>query len=159
MTMKLYFFRHGLAEEGVDMEDAKRALTKEGQERTKAAAKALESLDVRPTWLYSSPLVRAYQTADILAPALKQKVTIREELAPGFGVAQVEAIIQALGDDDDVMFVGHEPDFSTIVGKLTGGSVMMKKGGLARVDVVSRQPLLGTLVWLLPPKVLSAVKE
>ena len=157
--MRLYFFRHGLAEDGADMEDAKRALTKAGIERTKAAAKALEALDVRPAWLYSSPLVRAYQTADILASALKRKVTIREEIAPGFGVGQVETLTKELGEDDDVMFVGHEPDFSTIVQKLTGGSVTMKKGGLARVDVVSRQPLLGTLVWLLPPKVLSAIEK
>jgi phosphohistidine phosphatase SixA len=54
-----------------------------------------------------------------------------------------------------IMLVGHEPDFSQTIGALTGGRVVVKKGGLARVDL---QPdsgaLAGDLVWLIPPKVL-----
>ena len=52
------------------------------------------------------------------------------------------------------LVVGHEPDFSgTISALIGGGSVVMKKGGLARIDVVSRHPLRGSLVWLIAPKV------
>ena len=51
------------------------------------------------------------------------------------------------------MFVGHEPDFSTTISSLVGGRVVMKRGGLARIDIVSPQPLLGELVWLIAPKI------
>jgi phosphohistidine phosphatase len=51
-----------------------------------------------------------------------------------------------------VMLVGHEPDFSSLIGELTGGSrVQLKKGGLARVDLETIDHGAGTLVWLLPP--------
>jgi len=54
-----------------------------------------------------------------------------------------------------VMLVGHEPDFSSLIGALTGGSqVLMKKGGLGRVDIELLEQGAGTLVWLLPPRVL-----
>jgi phosphohistidine phosphatase SixA len=58
------------------------------------------------------------------------------------------------------MFVGHEPDFSTTIASLVGGRVAMKKGGLARVDIISSQPqpLLGELVWLIAPKVFERLK-
>lgn len=159
--MKLYFFRHAIAESiaSADMEDAKRKLTDEGKARTKKAAAVLAALGVRPAKLYSSPLVRALQTADLLAPALGLKVEVRDEMAHGFDVNGVAALIHDLSEDEDVMFVGHEPDFSGIIAKLTGGDVKMKKGGLARVDVTSADPLRGTLVWLLPPKVFNTFED
>jgi phosphohistidine phosphatase len=53
------------------------------------------------------------------------------------------------------MLVGHEPDFSLIISALTGGGkVILKKGGLARVDITATAPLQGDLVWLLPPKIM-----
>jgi len=52
-----------------------------------------------------------------------------------------------------VFFVGHEPDFSTTISSLTGARILMKRGGLARVDVISQQPMLGMLVWLIAPKI------
>jgi phosphohistidine phosphatase len=56
------------------------------------------------------------------------------------------------------MIVGHEPDLSGIVADLTGGSrVMMKKGGLALIDLVSLDPGAGSLLWVLPPRVLRAL--
>ena len=56
------------------------------------------------------------------------------------------------------MFVGHEPDFSTTITSLVGGRVVMKKGGLARVDIISDQPLLGELVWLIAPKIFDETR-
>jgi phosphohistidine phosphatase SixA len=53
------------------------------------------------------------------------------------------------------MVVGHEPDFSSVIGQLIGsGSVVMRKGGLARVDITN--PMRGELVWLLTPQLLGA---
>jgi phosphohistidine phosphatase len=152
--MRLYFFRHAVAHDaGEGMTDAERPLTKSGIANTERAAQALGALGVKPDVLFSSPLVRARQTADILAPALGVLVEERKEVAPGFSITAVEALLNGLDHGAEVMFVGHEPDFSRTISSLVGGRVVMKKGGLARVDMMSYQPLLGELVWLLAPKV------
>jgi phosphohistidine phosphatase len=148
--MRLYFMRHGIAEDGTP--DAERALTKEGVNNTKLAAQKLKALGVSVAHLYSSPLVRARQTAEIVAQALNTEVEIRDEVGPGFSITAVQAMVSDVDREDSVMFVGHEPDFSTTITSLVGGRIVMKKGGLARVDVISDQPLLGKLVWLIAPK-------
>jgi phosphohistidine phosphatase len=158
-TMKLYFFRHGEAEALVSgITDHDRKLTAKGLERTKTAAKALVALNVRPTYIYSSPRIRAHQTAEILAKAFGKDVEIREEVNFDFDLLAIGKLIAGLSENQDVLFVGHEPSLSQVVGQLTGGNVMMKKGGLARVDVVlPTSPLRGQLAWLIPPKVFDVL--
>lgn len=157
--MRLYFLRHGIAQPGDDdTPDFKRALTASGIARTRQAARLLKALDVDIDRLYTSPLIRARQTADIVGQALGTAVQVRKEVAPGFNVQHVEALTRALGHDDTVLFVGHEPDFSRTISALVGGRVVMKKGGLARVDVIAYQPLVGQLVWLIAPKLLAGLR-
>jgi len=154
--LKLYLFRHGHAEDANGKSDFQRELTKRGIERTTASAKALIALDSKPTHLFSSPLIRARQTADILAAAFGIKVDVREEVGPGFGKESIEKLITSFDNSRDAMFVAHEPDLSTTVAELIGGGrIVMKKGGMARIDVVSRSPLRGELVWMLTPKVMA----
>ena len=158
--MEIYLVRHGIAEDATasNMNDFKRALTPRGIERTRAAARLLASLGVEPTRLLSSPLVRARQTADILGGTLDCEVEVHDEVGPGFGLEAVGRFVAKAGAEDSLMFVGHEPDFSAVVSGLIGGGVVrMKRGSIARVDLVSSQPLLGALVWLLAPKVYSRV--
>lgn len=154
--MKLYFFRHGHAEDadGPEFDDFTRRLTDKGVERTEAAARALVKLGVKPALLYSSPRVRARQTADILAKGMGVTVAVREEVGFSFGMEHIPALIADAGADDEVIFVGHEPDLSIVVSRLIGGGeLVMKKGGMARVDLFSTAPLKGALVWVIPPKV------
>lgn len=153
--MQLYFFRHALAEiASAGQTDAERKLTQEGIDRTRQSARLLKLLDLTPIKLYTSPLVRAKQTADILGHTLEIPIDVRKELAPGFNLAALTALVSDLAPDDSLMLVGHEPDFSRTISTLTGGSeIVMKKGGLARVDITSTQPLSGELVWLIAPKV------
>ena len=156
--MRLYFCRHGLAEANEDgaLADSERQLTSRGVIRTEKAARFLDELGVRPGTLYSSPLVRARQTAEILGEQLRLTVKIVPELAPGFDINALEQLCAGLGEDEGVMLVGHEPDFSSTLSTLTGlGRVVMKKGGLARVDVLTGLPMRGHLVWLLTPKVMD----
>ena len=64
-------------------------------------------------------------------------------------------VLQSYPDASNIMLVGHEPDFSQTVSALIGGSrLAIKKGGLARVDVINADPLQGELVWLLPPSMM-----
>lgn len=156
--MKLYFVRHSIAEDGDGIQDFDRKLTREGSDQMRVAAKAIAALKVAPAHIYASPRVRARQTAEIVAEALGLKVEVREEVNFDFSVLVVEALTADLDDSQDVMFVGHEPSFSETVGELVGGGkVVMKKGGLARLDVYSRKPLRGALVWLISPKVFETL--
>lgn len=158
--MQLYFFRHGQAGQGQhgDPKDDLRELTVEGIERTRNAAKVIVELGVKPTHIFSSPLVRAKQTAEIVAKSLKTPVDVRTEVGPGFNIHAVEELIESIDDQEEVMFFGHEPDFSTTVSTLIGGAeLVMKKGGLARVDLFSRRPPRGALVWLIAPKVFEVL--
>ena len=158
--MELYFFRHGHAEDaqGPDFDDFTRALTDKGIERTQAAGRALLRLNIKPVRLYTSPRLRARQTAEILGEAMGITPEARDEVNFGFNPHLISPMLTEIGNDAAVMFVGHEPDLSITVGALTGGGeVEMKKGGMARVDLLARSPLRGMLMWLLAPRVLDVI--
>lgn len=157
--MKLYFFRHAEAEPGVNISDHERSLTALGVQRTSHAAHVLAKLGVQPHYLFSSPRKRAVQTADLLAEALRLRVQVRDELNFDFDIKALQILLAHVKDDEDVMLVGHEPTFSQTVRELTGGRLEMKKGGLARVDVLTRAPLNGVLVWLIAPKVFDGLDD
>jgi phosphohistidine phosphatase len=108
--------------------------------------------------IVTSPLVRAVQTAEAVAAACKllHCLVIDERLRPGFALPQLEALLLEQAACTKLLLVGHEPDFSTVIGQLIGaGRVVCKKGGLARVDLKSPHVLHGELVWLLPPRILA----
>jgi phosphohistidine phosphatase len=73
--------------------------------------------------------VRAADTARLACPALGLEPEIADELAGG----PFDAPALAAGRGN-VLLVGHEPDFSAEVSRLTGGKVKLEKGGLAIVD-------------------------
>jgi phosphohistidine phosphatase len=153
--MRLYFLRHGIADwpDWDPARDHERPLTKDGVKKMKEQARALADLDLKIDAILSSPYARAYQTADIVAGKLGLEVKAEPLLAPGFNADKLAEIVQSFADDQALLLVGHEPNFSMVIAEITGGRVQMKKGTLARVDV--NRELQGELVWLLPPKVLA----
>lgn len=156
--MRLYFLRHGIAYDAAPgTPDASRELTEAGIANTRDAARVLAALGFQPGVIYSSPLTRARQTAEIVAQAVGTAVEVRAEVGPGFNIAAVAALTRDLPPDAEVLFVGHEPDFSSTITALVGGRIVMKKGALARVDVITLEPLVGELMWLIAPKIFSAV--
>lgn len=154
--MKLYFLRHAEAEESSN--DFDRRLTERGKRRTETAAQVLLRLGITPTAIYSSPRLRAKETAEIVADVLGMDVTITDRLDFMFELEDVEALADTHNEDDELLFVGHNPSFAEVVGDLSGGDVVMKKGGLARVDVVGwGTPIEGQLIWLIAPRVFDAL--
>jgi phosphohistidine phosphatase len=158
--MILYFFRHGLAEERETWtgDDALRPLTKKGENALAQAAEVISGLGLRLDLILTSPYQRAYQTALILAKGLnKMDVLVQDDrLAPGFNLAGLAELLKDYKNPDNLLLIGHEPDFSQTVSDLIGGGCLIfKKGGLARVDVSHPSSLHGELVWLIPPKLLS----
>jgi len=142
--MTLLLLRHGDAEDGNGDDDA-RGLTPKGERQAVAAGEALAALGVEVDACLASTRVRAAETARLACEALGVEVELTDELRGG----PFDGPSLAAGRGD-VLLVGHEPDFSDEVARLTGGRVKMKKGGLAIVDG-------STLVALLRPKELAAI--
>jgi phosphohistidine phosphatase len=124
----IWLLRHGDAAEGSP--DAERPLTEKGKEQSRAAGRALKKLGVKPAACLTSPKVRALDTARIACEELGIEPQHEPKLAGG--PFDPEALAAGLGDD--VLLVGHDPDFSMAVHSLTGAQVRMKKGGLAGVE-------------------------
>ena len=148
--MELYFFRHGDSEEpSATVSDAERQLTEVGRRETSAVATALRRAGLRPEIIVTSPLRRARQTAEIIQNLFGISAQPDERLAPGCSLAQVRELARH-HPYARILLVGHEPDFSRIVGQLIGtASVGMAKSGLARVHCDRIEPGAGTLIWLL----------
>jgi phosphohistidine phosphatase len=140
----IYLLRHGDAEEGTG-DDAARRLTPKGERQARAAGEALRSLSTTINACLTSPKVRAADTARLACEALGLEPEIAEDLREG----TFDSLTLAAGRGD-VLLVGHEPDFSGEVARLTGANVKLRKGGLAIVDG-------STLQALLRPKDLAAI--
>jgi phosphohistidine phosphatase len=123
--MKLYVMRHGPAEEQAESGvDGDRALTAAGRKRVRNVARALLEAGEAPLYMATSALVRAVQTAEIVALTtnlgeLDGIVTVRRELAPGGAAATFVRRLASEGRRR-VMIVGHEPELSDLVSALAG---------------------------------------
>ncbi|MGO9410800.1 MAG: phosphohistidine phosphatase SixA [Spirochaetia bacterium] len=158
--MDLYFLRHGdaLGKEEWKGDDNARALSDEGVARMAREAKTLAGLSLGISLILSSPLVRAVKTAEIVAAALglRDSLLTDKRLSPGFDLPALREILSDHAEVGALMLVGHEPDFSeTIAACIGGGRVECKKGGLARLDITDPLRPRGSLLWLLPPRVLA----
>lgn len=120
--------------------------------------KTMAALPLALDVVITSPLVRARQTAAIVADALKMRERLLEDerLGLDFSPSRLIGILQEHRKANAIMLVGHEPSMSETISHLVGGArITFKKGGLARVDVPDPSSLEGELVWLIPPKVLA----
>ncbi len=150
--MNVYLLRHGEADwPDWNKPDDERPLTKKGKKEVRKVAMFLADIEVTPAVILSSPLPRALQTAEIAADALGLKVKKEPALAPGFDKEKLRKLVVDYSPQD-IMIVGHEPDFSTAVATLTGGSVKLSKAGVALV-ALAETGLQGQLIWLIPPKI------
>jgi phosphohistidine phosphatase len=127
--MVIWLLRHGDAEAGDGKPDSERDLTEKGERQSIAAGKALETLGVELDVCLTSPKVRARRTAELACEALGTPIEEDDRLAGG----DFDPLDLAAGRGE-VMLVGHEPDFSSAVARVTGSRVKFKKGGIAAID-------------------------
>jgi len=166
--MNLYLLRHGIAAANDDPEnvpDNDRPLTPKGIKRMRKAAKGLRRMGIPFDSILTSPLVRARQTAEIVAQALGLGDHLEEisGLAPGNSVSDLWSSLTPYKDHEHLLLVGHEPFLSTTLGYLLthdekrSVAVVFKKGGLCRVEIDALPPnKAAALHWLLTPKQLRA---
>lgn len=126
----IWLLRHGDAEDGSGKPDAERDLTEKGERQARQAGRALKGLGVKLDACITSPKVRARRTAELACEELGAEVEEDERLQGG----DFDPLELAAGRGEEVMLVGHEPDFSRAVAAVTGSRVKMRKGGIAAID-------------------------
>lgn len=140
----IYLLRHGEAEPR-NGDDAARRLTGKGERQSEVAGRALAALGAEIEACLTSPKVRAADTARLACRSLDLEPEVAPELSGGgFDSTGLTA------GRGDAMLVGHEPDFSDEIARLTGAKAKLRKGGLAIVNG-------GTLLALLRPEDLTAI--
>ena len=165
-SYELFLIRHGLAEERGEAwpDDTKRPLTEEGMTSLRKEARGLARLGVTFDVVLTSPLVRARQTAEIVAAGFDPRphVATIDSLAPGAPYAAVIADLEKHLRKGRIALVGHEPALGELAARLIGTRhpIALKKGAVCRIDVDTLPPAgPGSLRWFLTPKVLRAIRR
>ena len=163
---ELYLVRHAIAAaRGEDWpDDDKRPLTARGVARFQDEVAALKKLNVAVDEIFTSPLIRAKQTAELLAAGLpgKPSIKILESLSPGHAPASVLAQLSRAARRRRIAIIGHEPGLGELAAHLIGAgrALPFKKGGICRIDVESlTSRRAGALTWFVQPKLLRALAK
>ena len=166
--MDVYLVRHAIAHERSRArwpQDAQRPLTSAGKQKFRKAARGLAHLVPKSAQVFTSPYVRARDTASILVAAMEvRKATERPELAAGEPARKTFEFLRTL-KSKAVVLVGHEPNLSTllaaaIIGEGARLKIRFKKGGAACLEFGgSVQPGHATLKWLVAPRALRALER
>ncbi len=140
--------------------DSERPLTAEGRLEMKKIAKSLKSAGLKADRVFTSPLRRARETAEIAAKILKiPKTEEWVELKPDGSKASLYRKLARLQRGSRAMLVGHEPYLSSMIGEIIGSPssrLVLRKGGLGKVRINSFSPRIsGELRWLLTPKLIT----
>ena len=154
----IYLLRHGIAEDrSASGRDADRMLTREGVEKMQRAAVGLASLDVKPDAIWSSPLTRAIQTAELVRDAVAPGLALVTEprLRPEADIDDMLHELHAASGVQALIMVGHEPTISALAsalltGSTSGARVPFKPGSALAVEL---QPAShGSLRWFVTPE-------
>ncbi len=158
--MDIYLLRHGKAERNVKS-DAKRKLTVTGKKEIVKIGRAINSLGIVLDTVATSPLARAYQTAEIVLDHIAPNVIIPwDELKPESDVFDTVQRLAKLKMDTAILLVGHQPHLSNLISYLIGGStnIALKKGGLGHIRI-SGGLQNGILRSLMTPKQLQRLAK
>lgn len=138
--MLVYLCRHGEAVDGTELlHDESRYLTSNGRVGVAAVGRGLREHGDVPDLILTSPLVRAVQTAELLAQAVdyRRAVEVMGPLAPGGALGDVLEELSLLDAETKVFLVGHEPQMSSWAAQLLGRPGLGRafhKGAVARLD-------------------------
>jgi phosphohistidine phosphatase len=162
--MKLMFFRHGIAEDKSSndsgMDDFNRTLKKIGQKETKKVIKSIRDEIKQVDIIYSSPLLRALETAEIISTFYPKKLF---EIMTSLDSALPESLaveeIRFLPSDGYYCFVGHEPHLTRVISSLLNmewPSLKLSKSGVVILEGETISSLMITNV--LSPETLSKLR-
>lgn len=156
--MLLYLLRHAEAEPHRP-DDFSRSLTENGEKQSRKVGKLMADRGMTPDVILASPVLRATQTATIVARELgSASPTEVPWLACGMNPERALAELAGYAKLDSVMIVGHKPDFSALVAHLldlgSAASVTISKASLTGIEMSRPVPGSGVLKFLIPAKLL-----
>jgi len=166
--MMLYILRHAAAEEAASSgDDGARKLTERSKEKMLGAAAGFRAMGLKFDAILTSPLVRATETAELVASAYDNSPPpqVVPALATGIAAAEAVAALRAFSRHDDVMIVGHEPQLSAIASILLTGAgdaahLKLKTGGCIAIDLPARfERGGGELRWMLTHRQLRQMRK
>jgi len=156
--MNLYFLRHAkaCARSRKWRPDSTRPLTRDGEKKMFEAARGIQTLDLSFDLILTSPYIRAFRTAEILAEVFgSKKVFETKNLAPE---AEPKAIIDEINENfstlKQIVLVSHEPFLSRLISLLLSGkdnlSIDVRKGGFCKLSIERLSfAQCGCLEWLM----------
>ena len=157
--VQLYLLRHAHAGDPAKWTgpDSARLLSDKGQDQAVRMGLFLADAGFLPDLIMSSPLVRALETARLVATPLGLPIIVSNDLASSLDLDSLDRLLTRAGNPRRPLLVGHDPDFSMLAAELAGvAELPVRKGTLVRID--TRRPLQagsGVLRWLLPPDLLT----
>ena len=163
--MKLVLVRHAMAVDRTsEISEEWRYLSPEGRVFFRKTARTMLKNGVDPALILTSPLIRAVQTADILAETLSccAPLVLRNELQPGFGMQALTRLLDEYHSAGELVLVGHEPDLSTIIAFLMqlSGWFSLKKGAAVKLKIdPGNLPLSTEFKWLALGKKLITCRD
>lgn len=164
--MYIYFLRHANAGEPKPnpAKDEKRPLDERGIEQSHDVGRALAAMNATLDVIISSPLLRALQTAEIVATEMHhgQKVVTDAGLRPGATFEEFEQLLTRHSRTEAIMVVGHNPNLSQFLNKLLPGGngaspIEMRKASIAKIEKEGRNSAI--LKWYMTPKVVRAIQH
>jgi phosphohistidine phosphatase len=163
--MDLYFLRHANAGESLKdaKQDEKRPLDELGVQQAQQMGRVLHAMGVEVDVIVSSPLVRAKQTAALVATALAfdKSLLLEDSLRPEAKFEDFRQLVRRHAKKSAIMVVGHNPTLSEFLSlvvsdEATDATIELKKGAVAKVQIKRRRP---SLQWILTPKTVDAAQE
>ena len=164
MILDLILLRHGIAEDvSSDNLDASRRLTEKGkrklQENLPILLPFIDSDNSIEVW--TSPLTRAKETADILLPLVKSAELVLCDFVAHGDYQSFWTAIDKLDDHKKytIIIVGHEPYLSNWSNELCGLRLPFRKGAAAGIKLNTRDAVDSELKWFLQPKEMNRLIE
>jgi phosphohistidine phosphatase len=156
--MVAYFLRHADAEPRTSS-DHERKLTPKGLEQAEKVGKFLVRCGLLPEIILTSPLVRARQTAKIVAEKMGDaEVTQVDWLECGMTAETCLMELKARQGAPSVLLVGHEPDFSETIAAILGvgdsAAIKVRKAALTGIELLNFQAGQGELNFLVPVRLM-----
>ncbi len=156
--MILLFLRHAEAEPFASSDES-RPLTPKGLEQAEKVGKFLLRNGILPDLILTSPVRRARETAEIVAEKLRQPAPV---ICPWLACGMTPAIcfdeMTAYRSFSQVLLVGHEPDFSGVIGELLGcrgaGNIRVRKASLTVLELSSLRAGQGELQFAIPVRLM-----
>jgi phosphohistidine phosphatase len=163
-VIDVYLVRHAIAEQrdwNRWPDDADRPLSPVGVERFRGAARGLRELVPKVDAVYTSPYVRAVQTAEVLEQeAGWPAAQLSPPLAGNRPAADAVPLLRTVAAESSVALVGHEPYLSSLASLLAAGDegalrLELKKGGVVVLSCpATPAPRAAVMRWSVSPKIL-----